>query len=350
VSFPKYVWQPTSAEIAWDAGIDPARVERFDHNTSPFPVDWAASLVSEKSRTLNEYPAASYVALRDAVAGSTGLDPDYVAPGAGADELILLAARAFLAPGQGAVTTVPTYPLYEIATAQVRGELVSVAADAPDFVFPADAVIAAARDADVVWLCVPSNPLGNRPSADEITAVIAATDGVVVLDAAYAEFSGDEWPPWVERYHNLVVLHTMSKAYGLAGIRVGYALGHPDLIAAFDGVRPPGSISSLSVELAVAALENPQRMRATVAALVEERDRLAERLAAVGLRVLPSQTNFLLCEVGPAVREVAAALMKEGLVARTFSSDSPLGSFLRFTVRTPGAHDRLLTVLQRSLP
>jgi histidinol-phosphate aminotransferase len=306
--------------------------------------------VSEKSRTLNEYPAASYMSLREAVAGRTGLDPDYVAPGAGADELILLAGRAFLAPGQTSVAAVPTYPLYGIATAQVRGKLIPIEAPAPGFGFPADEVIAAARQAEVVWLCVPSNPIGNRPTDDDIASVIAATDGVVVLDAAYAEFSGDDWPPWVDRYHNLLVLHTLSKAYGLAGTRVGYGLGHPDLIAALDAVRPPGSIASLSIELAVSALNAPHRMQSTVAALAEERNCLAERLAALGLRVLPSQTNFLLCEVGSRAREVAASLMTEGLVARTFPSESPLGSYLRFTVRTRGAHDRLLSALQRSLP
>jgi histidinol-phosphate aminotransferase len=349
VSFPKYQWQPTSTEIAITAGIDIDLVERFDHNTSPFPTEWAAPVVSDRSRTLNEYPFASYISLREAVAARTGLDPNHVAPGAGADELILLAARAFQAPGQTAVATVPTYPLYRIATAQVRGELSIVEAPSPSFMFPADEVIAAARDAEIVWLCAPSNPIGNRPTDEQIAAVIAAADGVVVLDAAYAEFCGDEWAAWVDRYHNLLVLQTLSKAYGLAGTRVGYGLGHPDLVSAIDGVRPPGSISSLSVELAVAALNTPDRMRATVSALVDERERLAVRLAGVGLRVLPSQTNFLLCEVGPGAGDLAALLLGEGLVARTFPEDGPLGTYLRFTVRSPEAHDRLVSALQRSL-
>ncbi len=349
MSFPKYVWQPASEEIALAAGLDPDEVERFDHNTSPVPTDWAAEIVLRRSAMLNEYPAASYVALREAVAVTTGLDPDSVIPGAGADELILLAARAFLAPGQNAVTADPTYPMYRIATAQVRGSAVSIEARPPDFEFPVDEVIAAARDAEIVWLCVPSNPIGNRPTEEAVAAVIAATDGVVVLDAAYAQFSDDDWAPWVDRYHNLLVLHTMSKAYGLAGARVGYGLGHPDLIVALDGVRPPGSISSLSVDLAVAALEAPDRMRSVVGSAIEERTRLAAGLRELGIRVLPSSTNFLLCEVGPRARMVADELMSEGLVTRTFPADGPLASYLRFTVRTPRAHDRLLSALQRRL-
>ena len=349
MSFPKYRWQPTSEEIAVAAGIQPEQVERFDHNTSPFPTDWATDVVLRRSSRLNEYPAASYVSLREEVAADTGLDPDSVIPGAGADELILLAARAFLAPGQNAVMVDPTYPMYRIATAQVRGHTVSVDAQPPDFGFPVDEVIAAARDAEIVWLCVPSNPIGNRPGDEVIAAVIAATDGVVVLDAAYAQFSDDDWAPWVDRYHNLLVLHTMSKAYGLAGARVGYGLGHADLIAALDGVRPPGSISSLSVDLAVAALQAPDRMRLLVDATIEERARLAGGLVDLGLRVMPSLTNFLLCELGPQARTVADGLMSEGLVSRTFPVDGSLASYLRFTVRSPAAHERLLSALQRRL-
>jgi histidinol-phosphate aminotransferase len=350
MSFPKYVWQPTSEEIARAAGLDPDQVERFDHNTSPIPTDWAAEVVLRRSSRLNEYPAASYVALREAVAAETGLDPDSVIPGAGADELILLAARAFLAPGQNAVTADPTYPMYRIATAQVRGNAVTIEARPPDFEFPVDEVIEAARDAEIVWLCVPSNPIGNRPSDEAVAAVVAATDGVVVLDGAYAQFSDDDWAPWVDRYHNLLVLHTMSKAYGLAGARVGYGLGHPDLIAALDGVRPPGSISSVSVDLAVAALGAPERMRSVVESAIAERALLAAGLQDLGLRVMPSSTNFLLCEVGPQARAVADGLMSEGLVTRTFPLDGPLASYLRFTVRTSRAHDRLLSALQRRLP
>jgi histidinol-phosphate aminotransferase len=227
--------------------------------------------------------------------------------------------------------------------------VISIDAQPPDFGFPIDAVIDAARDAEIVWLCVPSNPIGNRPSDEDVAAVIAATDGLVVLDAAYAEFSGDDWAPWFDRYHNLLVLHTLSKAYGLAGARVGYGLGHPDLVAALDGVRPPGSISSLSVVLAVASLGAPDRMQSVVVAITEERVRLAGRLEDVGLRVLPSSTNFLLCEVGPQALSVADELMREGLVARTFPEGSPLASYLRFTVRSSQAHDRLLSALQRRL-
>lgn len=346
---PRYRWQPTTAEIAVAAGIAPGEVVRFDHNTSPFPTDWAAAVVTQAARTLNEYPGASYLPIREAAAAHTGSTSDRIAIGAGVDELLLLVGRAFLGRGKRAVAVTPTYPLYEIATVQAGATFTAMPASAPDFTFPADAVTAAARGADVTWLCVPDNPTGARLDDETIAAIVDATDGLVVLDAAYAEFSGDRWAPWIERSPNLLVLHTLSKAFGLGGIRVGYGLGRPEVVDAIDAVRPPGSISSISVDVAVAALGTPERMRAQVAALNEERGRLARSLADLGLRVLPSQTNFVLCEVGDAARRFAEALMRRGLVVRRYADDGPLCGYLRFTVRSRAEDDRLIAALEEEL-
>ena len=347
---PKYKWQPTTAEIATAAGISRDEVERFDHNTSPFPTVWADDVAAQSLQTLNEYPGANYRELREAAASLNGLEPDQIVPGAGADEIILLCGRAFLDRGDTAVATTPTYPLYEIATLQAGAVLNPVPAEAPDFEFPSAAVIRAARDADMVWICAPSNPIGNPVADEDIAAIIAATDGLVVVDAAYAEFAEGDWANRVDQYHNLIVLRTLSKAFGIAGARVGYAMAHPDLIAALDGVRPPGSISSVSVALGIAALAAPQRMQATVDATVAARSELADSLSGLGLRVLPSQTNFLLCEVGPEAHQLAARLMDLGLVARKFPTDGPLANYLRFTVRSAAAHLRLISALERYLP
>lgn len=347
---PKYKWQPTTAEIAASAGIAPEDVERFDHNTSPFPTEWAADVAAASLAGLNEYPGANYRGLREAAAALSGLDPAQIVPGAGADELILLAGRAFLGRGATAVGTSPTYPLYEISTMQVGGVFQAIPAAAPFFDFPTDDVIRAARDADLVWICAPSNPIGNAVGDDDIDAIIAATDGLVAIDAAYAEFSGTDWTSRVERNHNVIVLRTLSKAFGIAGARVGYAMAHPDLIAAIDGIRPPGSISSVSVDLGVAALNRPAAMQETVASVVALRDDLAKALQGLGLRVLPSLTNFLLCEVGGQAQGIANQLMGNGLVVRKFPIDGPLANYLRFTVRSPQANSRLVQALERYLP
>ncbi len=350
MTVPRYKWQPTTPEIARNAGIAPSAVVRFDHNTSPFSTEWAVDVAVAAARSLNEYPGASYLPIREAAGALHGLAPEQVAVGAGVDELLLLAGRTFLGPDKRSLAITPSYPLYEIASLQAGAGFTEVPAIGPELVLPENALIEGARNADVTWLCVPDNPTGSRMADDVVRAVIAATDGLVVLDAAYAEFAGDHWSEWVERYHNLLVLHTMSKGFGLGGLRVGYGLGHPDLVDALDAMRPPGSIASLSVEIAVAALADPQRMRSQVAAIVAERSALAARLSNLGIHPLPSDTNFILCEVGSHARATAEALMGDGLVVRMYPADGPLGSHLRFTVRSPDENDRLIDALRRNLP
>lgn len=350
MSAPRYKWQPTTAEIAATTGLPPERVERFDHNTSPFRAEWAGAAAAKALATVNEYPGASYRTLREAAAGLSDLEPEQIVPGAGADEMILLSARAFLHRGDTAAAATPTYPLYEIATVQAGGVFQQVPASPPDFVFPTDEIIRAARDADLVWVCAPSNPIGNAVSDDTIEAVVAATDGLVVIDAAYAEFADTDWSSRVDRNHNVIVLRTLSKAYGIAGARVGYAMAHRDLIAAIDDVRPPGSISSISTEIAIEALHRPEAMEETVQKIQSLRANLAAALDSLGFRVLPSETNFVLCEVGPNAHQLCEQLMAEGLVARKFPADGALAEYLRFTVRTAEANSRLITTLERYLP
>ena len=347
---PRYQWQPTTAAIAARLGIAEHQVVRFDHNTSPFPTDWAPALVIETARTLNEYPGADYRAIRESAARYLELGPENIVPGAGVDELLLLTAQAFLEPGGSAATVVPTYPLYRIAALQRRAQLYEVPLLPPSFGYSMDPLLAAAADADLLWLCVPNNPTGNRLADADLAAAIAACPGIVVLDAAYAEIAGDSWGPWVEQFENLLVCHTLSKGFGLAGARVGFAAGHPRLIDAMDAVRPPGSISTLSADVATAALDEPARMRRRVERLLRERTRLAEALLGLNLTVLPSEANFLLCHVGPQARRVADRLIGEGLVPRSFSEDGPLAEHLRFTVRSPEEDDRLLDALWRYLP
>jgi histidinol-phosphate aminotransferase len=347
---PRYKWQPTTVEIAAATGLRPEEVERFDHNTSPFRAEWAVETAAAALAGINEYPGASYRPLREAAAKLCGLQPEQVVPGAGADEMILLSARAFLDRGDTAIASTPTYPLYEIATVQAGGVFRCIPATPPNFDYPADAVIRAARDARLAWICAPSNPIGNAVDDDVVDAVIAATDGLVVIDAAYAEFADTDWSSLVDRHHKVVVLRTLSKAFGIAGTRVGYAMAHPDLIAEVDGIRPPGSISSVSVDIAIAAMERPDDMEKTVRQIQTLRAELSGSLAGLGFRVLPSQTNFVLCEVGPHAHELAGQLMGEGLVVRKFPDDGPLAEYLRFTVRSAAAHTRLITTLERYLP
>ena len=350
MSTPRYKWQPTTAEIAKRFGLRPEHVVRFDHNTSPFATDWAPGLVAPMARQLNEYPGASYADLRKAAAAHLGVEAESIVPGAGADEMILLIARAFLGEGRRACAAVPTYPLYEIATLQSGAEFRSVDLESPGFGFPLDVLGEAAETSDVTWLCVPNNPTGHRFADEAIVQIINHARGLVVIDAAYAEFAGDQWGQWIAAYDNIVVLHTMSKAFGLAALRVGFAIANPDIANRLDAVRPPGSISSMSADLAQEALASPQRMQRHVSMILAERDRLGTELQSLPIGVVAdTDTNFLLCEIGPGAPHLAASLMEEGLVIRQFPDTHPLHEFVRFTVRSRQEDDRLIDALRRRL-
>jgi histidinol-phosphate aminotransferase len=296
------------------------------------------------TRHLNEYPGADYTSLRESIARYVGTEADSIVPGAGVDEMILLVTRAFGGPGTRSSAAVPTYPLYEIAALQQHGEFKAVPYEQV-MEFPFDGLSRFAETSDITWLCVPNNPTGERIPDAYLAEVVEKARGIVVIDAAYAEFSGDRWAQWVEAYDNLIVLQTLSKAFGLAALRVGYSVASPDLSALLDAVRPPGSISTLSERIACVALKDHSRMERFVRFVSKERDRFATLLVSVGFGVYPSSANFLLCHVGPEARNLAQGLLTKGLVVRSYPHDHMLGDHLRFTVRSKIENDRLVETI-----
>jgi histidinol-phosphate aminotransferase len=205
-----------------------------------------------------------------------------------------------------------------------------------------------------VWLCSPNNPTGLPEPPGTIEALLTALardaelDGrvppVVVLDEAYAEFVGMSLVELRHAYARLVVVRTASKAYALAGLRVGFAIARPETIAAIAPYRPPGSVSTVSVAVVTAALEDDRVLDANLARIERERERLAAGLRAAGWDVGPSVTNFLLADLGSRGRavEVAQGLLRLGLVPRTFAEGHPLDDHLRVTVRDTDENDRLI--------
>jgi histidinol-phosphate aminotransferase len=343
------VWQPSTAEIAVRAGIDAADVIRADQNTSPFTPPWAGDVAQQAAATVSEYPAARYEELRAALAAYLGAGPDMIVPGAGADELILLAARAFLRPGSFAVAESPTYAMYRIATFQQSAGYEEVPRALPEAAFPASLLADAARGASVTWLCIPHNQLGDRAPGVDVDRVVAATAGVTVVDAAYAAFAGDTWTEYVAAGRDVVVLGTLSKAFALAGARVGYALASPELADALEALRPPGSVSSISVALALRSLSEIDWMEEHVARIAQLRTALTAGLRDLGLQPRDSTTNFVLVEIGGAAPDVTGALMRRGIVARSFGVHHPLSGHLRFTVRRADQQERMLEALHQEM-
>lgn len=315
--FAPYVWAAAVDEVAERHGVARETVLKFDQNTPALPGVPQVPLAASMAR-LNEYPDGTYRALRDAAASYVGLAAENVVVGAGADDLILLLARVFLGPGTRAAIEPPTYALYRIATTLTGAEVAG-----PD------------DGAAVRWVCNPNNPTGETVEPEAIVELARrAPETVVVVDEAYVEYGGRSCVAWVDELQNLVVLRTLSKAFGLAALRVGYALAHPDTAALLDERRAPAPISGPAAAIAEAALREPRL--GDVQATVVERERMRTALVDAGYDCPPTATNFVLVRTD---EPLADRLEREGIVVRAF----PDG--IRASVRRPSENDVLLRAL-----
>ncbi len=357
-----YSWEATNEEVAARYGVAPESIVRFDLNTSPTPPELVNRLLAagEFEAPISEYPPSDYRRLVGAASARYGVGADEILVGAGADEILDVIAKAFIASGTRAVVPTPSYAMYRVNTEQRGATLVAVPRKGADHGWAVDevAVRAAASDASVVWLCSPNNPTALAEPDGAIAGLLgglagdARADGreapVVVLDEAYAEFVGSSLVGLRQRYPNLIVVRTVSKAYALAGLRVGFAVARPEIIARLNPYRPPGSVSVISVTIATEALLDDTILAANLERVVRERSRLSRALAGAGWSVGPSVTNFVLVDfrAPEAAGRVAEALLTRGLVPRTFPAGHPLAAQLRLTVRDRQENDRLIAVAQ----
>ena len=314
LEFAAYTWATPTDEVAQLAGIDPTHVVRFDQNTSAQPLPSSRpGTIARALAGINNYPPGGYKELHRAIADYNGVAPENVVLGLGADDLILLCARAFAGPGDTiAIEPGRTYPLYRIATLLAGAE---VGEDSPVLTFT----------------CRPNSPLG------ELAPLPAARP--LVVDEAYFEYCGETALPLIgDGDGDVIILRTFSKAFALAGARVGYALAAREVAAELNARQAPAPVTSLSAALAVAALASPP----DAAPLVEERERLASALRAVGLPPLPSHANFLFVPVDDG-RALAERLLRQGLVVRAY------GDGIRITVRDQVDDEHLVETLARLL-
>lgn len=359
-----YTWEATNEEVAARYGVAIEDVVRFDLNTAAAPPD-VARRVMEAGRfhtPLSEYPPADYRLLVEAAAARYEVATDELVVGAGADEILDIIGKTFLAEGSRAVIPIPTYAMFRVLTEQRGALAVLVPRLGPGEGYAIDlpAVRDAARDSAVIWLCSPNNPTA-QPEPDGsietllglISADAAATGRplpIVVIDEAYAEFVGRSLADLRFEHPNLIVVRTASKAYALAGLRVGFAIARPELVARMNPIRPPGSVSTVSVTVVTEALLDDDLAATNVAAVAAERERLTAALSAAGWSVAPSVTNFVLVDLGSVDRAASAAeaLLRRGLVPRTFPEGHPLADHLRLTVRSPEEDDRLIAAVRES--
>ena len=313
--FRAYEWSPSSADVASRHGLRPEQILRYDQNTPPAPGVPQVPLAESFAR-LQEYPDGTFAELREAAAGYCGVTAEQVVIGAGADELILVCARTFLGRelGRDRGAHLRSLPDRDAAGRSVDH--------------------GSADGADVIWVCNPNNPTGELRDPAEIAALARAhPSAVVVVDEAYYEFAGVTCVPLIAEQPNLIVLRTLSKAFGFASLRVGWAVASPEAAAELELRRPPASVSGPAARIGAAALRDP---RIDVTETLAERERVRAALVAAGHDCPEGHGNFVFLR---SEEPLGATLEEQGLVVRVVRGG------IRITLRRPRENDVLLAAL-----
>jgi histidinol-phosphate aminotransferase len=323
---------------------DGRSVVKLNTNENPYPPSAAVlrALRDAADERVRLYPDPEATALRTAAARLYGVPLDHVMAGNGSDELLALLVRALVDPGDRVAFPVPTYSLYETLVA-VQGGVAVTPAWPSDWSLPDELDRA---DAKLTFVCNPNSPSGTLVPIERIDALAERVAGVVVADEAYVDFASDNALRLVGRRPNVVVLRTLSKSSSLAGLRVGLAFGHPDLLRGLRTVKDSYNLNRLSQAAATAALEDQTSVRTNVERIRATRERLSRALATMGYVVPQSAANFVLAR-RPGVDQgpVARALAARGILVRHFTSHG-LGDALRITVGTDAEIDAMLEALK----
>jgi histidinol-phosphate aminotransferase len=346
-------YEPRPSEgVARRLGVRPDQIIRLDYNENPYGPSPAVLQALARYRGYGDYP--EYETLTKRLAQYAGVAPENLVLGNGGDEVIDLAVRVSLAPGQKAIIPSPAFGMYSISVKAHRGEVLDVPRRA-DLSLDLERIEEVARSGTgearprVLFLTSPGNP-DAKVIPIEVVRRLVSLPLTVILDEAYIEFGGESSVPLLDECDNLIILRTFSKWAGMAGLRLGYAITTPELADAVARLVSPFRVNAAAVVAALATFDDLPRVQARIARLIEERERLREALAELpGLCPLPSKTNFILCRVeGWTGEDLAEALVRQGIVVRTFSHPL-LADTIRITVGQPEQHEALLVALRSLL-
>jgi histidinol-phosphate aminotransferase len=331
-----YVAGKGYVEISRRYGLHPDDVIKLGSNENPYG---PSTRVLEAIRGISPERYPEPEELIEALSGYTGYPPEMIIIGAGMDGIMDTITRLFLDKGDRTFIPVPTFSYYEILTElcgaqpyfSMRGARFDLSEDIP-------------KDVKLAFICSPNNPTGNATPEGDVRRLVEGTDGIVFLDEAYVEFADNDVMRLAKDYDNVVVGRTMSKAFGLAGMRLGYAVAPEWIADQYRRAAPPFfGITCASVAAGVAALSDLDHMRRSVSMIRSERERLQREIGSH-----PSQANFLYIETIRPSNEVAERFLQEGIIIRDCRSFRGAGEHhVRLTVGTPEQNDRFLEAYRK---
>ncbi len=341
------------SELAREMGLEESAIVKLASNENPLGVSpLARKAIETQLQGLARYPDGNGFELKQALAARYRVEPDLIVLGNGSNDVLELVARCFLGRGTSAVMSQHAFVVYHLAT-QVAGA-VTLETPARDYGHDLPAMASAVReDTRVIWIANPNNPTGTFVPAPEVETFLRRVPPrvVVVLDEAYNEYLPDELQSdsvrWLTQFPNLVITRTFSKAYGLAGLRVGFALAHPEIADLMNRVRQPFNVSTVAQAAAEAALNDGEFVRRSVALNRSGMRQISDGLERLDLEHIPSFGNFVSFRAS-AASQVYHRLLGQGVIVR------PIGVYglpehLRVTIGLPVENERFLAALRMAL-
>jgi histidinol-phosphate aminotransferase len=342
------------SELAREMGLDEAGIVKLASNENPLGIGPRTRAAIEASLAdIARYPDGNGYVLKQALSSRYGVDTSSIVLGNGSNDVLELVALAFLGPGRAAVMSQHCFAVYPLAT-QARGAR-AIVVPAKSFAHDLEAMAKAVDDETyVVWAANPNNPTGTLAMPDEVEAFLRKVPErvLVVIDEAYNEYIRADLRTdslkLLKRHPNLVVTRTFSKAYGLAGLRVGYALAHPSVADVMNRVRQPFNVNSIALSAAAAALDDMEFVARSYAENLNGLRQLEDGARQLGLEFIPSYGNFLTIRVGKAA-EVFKRLLRRGVIVRPVAGGYGLPEHLRVTTGTAAENEKFLGALAAAL-
>ncbi len=350
-SFIRYVKPESVLDVALETGIETERVIKLNQNENLFlSKEFLRSLLNEVLKDIDPrlYSKEGETELKNALGKYVGLPSDCVILGNGSDQIIDLIIRTFLKKDSVAISIKPTYSMYKWSVNHLGANYFEIPLK-EDFSLDIRSILESSKDkVGMCFICSPNNPTGNQFELEEIKAIVEDFPGLVLVDEAYVEFAENSLVKFVKRYDNLVVTRTFSKAFGLAGARIGYALSNNEIATAiFEYAQLPYSLNCIGLKLALKALDKSDIFKESIEGLKEERQRMMKRLNLMkGVRVFKSDANFILFQVMKPYEKVFSELLSKGVLVRKIGTVLNLEGCLRVTVGLPYMNDSFIEALE----
>ncbi len=348
---PVYVPGVTTEELVKSHRIPKEKIVKLSSNENPLgPSPVAIEAVKSEAQTLNIYPDNTYTELKKALAKKIGVKPENIAVGNGSSEIFLFLSLSFLNENRTLVTSKHTFQIYKISGKIVGANVIQVPMR-DELKINLDGILSAiTEDTSVVYICNPNNPTGSYLTKGEIENFLdnVPEDVVVVFDEAYYEYvTADDYPETIDYIDrgNVVIIRTFSKIYGLAGLRLGYAITSPEIIEKFEHVRFPFSVSRPAAAAGIAALQDTLHVQRSRASNERNKFKMYKKFEELGVKYIPTQGNFIYVETEIPGKRLFEMLLNYGIIVRPLDAyELPMG--IRVTIGSDNETDRFLSALK----